>query len=124
MLVTLLGISIFTKLLHPENAPLPILVTLLGISILSKLLQYLNDSIPILVTLLGISILSKLLQYINAFSPIFVIPFSIMTIFIKLVYCELCQSNISSYFHFFISPLPEILRILSDKINLAITLPS
>lgn len=66
MLVTLLGIVILAKLLHPENAELPILVILSGIAMLVKLLQSRNAESPILVTLSGIVILVRLLQRENA----------------------------------------------------------
>ena len=50
MLVTLFGISILVKPLHPQKAYEPILVTLSGIVTLVKPLQYWKAYEPILVT--------------------------------------------------------------------------
>ena len=70
ILVTLDGITTLVKPLHPENALFPILVILVGIVILVKPLHPENALSPILVTLSGIVILVKAVQPLKAFSPI------------------------------------------------------
>jgi hypothetical protein len=70
MVVTLLGITIFVKLVQPSNALMPMLVTLSGMVILVKLVQFLNALLPMVVTLFGMVILVKLMQPLNAISGI------------------------------------------------------
>ena len=53
MLVTLLGIVTLVRLVHSENAPIPML-ELLGIVTLVRLVQLLNAKSLMLMTLLGI----------------------------------------------------------------------
>ena len=50
IVVTLSGISMLVKPIHPENAPYFILVTLFGISILVRPIKLENAESPILVT--------------------------------------------------------------------------
>ena len=147
ILVTPSGIFILVKLLHPQNASIPILVTPSGIFILVKLLHPLNvhnsilvtpfgifmfvkllhppnASPAILVTPFGIFILAKLLHPENAPYSILIKPFSILTFSIIFLYLLLCQSSLELDDQLFISPLPEIVIVLSSNVHLAITLPS
>ena len=68
--MTLDGMTIFSKLLHPSNVDSPMLVTLDGMTMFVKLLHPLNTRPLILVILSGITILVKLLQLSNAEPPI------------------------------------------------------
>ena len=59
MLVTLLGMVIEVRLLHPQNADSPMLVTLLGMVIEVRLLHHQNADSPLLVTLLGMVVVAQ-----------------------------------------------------------------
>ena len=65
MLVTLLGIVMEVRLLHPQKTLEPIFVTLLGIMMEGRLAQPMKADCPILVTLLGIVIEVRSLQSSN-----------------------------------------------------------
>ena len=55
------------KLVHPQNAPIPIEVVALRILMLVKPMQFENANSPIeVIPLLGISMLVRLSQYANA----------------------------------------------------------
>ena len=121
--VTLSGIVILSKLLHPENVASPMLITPSGIVIFFNALHLKKALSFIFVTLSGIIILFKLVQSEKAYLPIFVIPSFITTFSIISLYCVLCQSS-ELLFQSFISPVPDIVNVLSFNVHFAITLPS
>lgn len=84
--VTLLGIVILVKLMHPKNAIVPILVTLFGITILTRLIQPKNAPLAILVALSGTMAFLYFLQFLNALSPI---PTTLFDVFIPI-----CTSDV------------------------------
>ena len=99
-------------------------MTFSGIVISVRLLHSENALSPMLVTRSVIVISFKLLHSKNAYFPILVIPSLIFIFSIILVYCFLCQSASSVIDQSFISPLPEILKLLSSKFQVAIILSS
>ena len=78
MLETLSGITMFARLLHPENVPHSIIVTASGMITFVRLLQFANADCPILVIVLGIITSLRFLQLQKACPPILVIPSGIV----------------------------------------------
>jgi hypothetical protein len=99
--VTLLGIVMLVRSVHPKNAAPPISVTLLGSSNITLVnpVQPLNALLPILVTLLGIVIPVKPVKPMNAEAPILI---TLLGTMLELV------AMISSLLDILITQLPSL----------------
>ena len=93
MLVMPSGIVMLVRLLQSEKAPPPILVTPSGIVILVKLLHPEKAVFSIFVTLSGIEISVRLLQSLKAEFPMFVTPSSMITCLIFKAFCGLFKGR-------------------------------